>query len=67
MLHRVLAKHNVRKMAVDEAARFLVYKFQEGVVHEDDLTLALETHLKSRSSWNGIVENRAESRRKRIG
>jgi len=67
MLRRVLARHDVRKTATDEAARFLIHKFQEGVVHESDLARALETHLTSRTSWSGIVESRAGSRRNRIG
>ena len=58
MLERILVKSGLVKTAgncgpVDEAARFLMRRFQEGLVNEDDLTSALEAHLRVRHEWKG--------------
>ncbi len=58
MLERILVKSGLAKTAnnsgpVDEAARFLMRRFQEGMVREDDLTSALEAHLRVRHEWKG--------------
>lgn len=50
VLASVLERFDLQTKTSEEATGFLIHKFQEGMMREDDLVEALQVHLKAQRS-----------------